>query len=124
MHLRRIRVYLSILEKIKSMEDIQRKLQVQTDNLENRFKAMEETYSEIKNYIMSPEIDFKREIYDISKHLFFKIAFLACRTPICGCLIVISSSVRPSLIFYSKDELIYYRKYLSPTETIIPVEFL
>lgn len=50
------------------MEDIQRKLQVQT---ENRFKEMEEKYSEIKNYITSSEIHFKREIYDISKHLFF-----------------------------------------------------
>lgn len=52
------------------MKDTQSKLQVQMDTLENRCKAMEEKYSEIKNDITSSEINFKREIYDISKHSF------------------------------------------------------
>lgn len=37
------------------------------DILENCCKVMEEKYLEIKNDIISFEINFKREIYDISK---------------------------------------------------------
>lgn len=68
MHLRRIEISLSILEEVQSMKVNQSKLQDQMNTLENRCKATEEKYSEIKTYITSSEINFKREIYDISKH--------------------------------------------------------
>lgn len=52
------------------MEDIQRNLQVEMDTLKNSCKTMEEKYSEIQNNMTSSEINFKREIYDISKQSF------------------------------------------------------
>lgn len=52
------------------MEDIQKNLQVEMDTLKNSCKTMEEKYSEIQNNMTSSEINFKREIYDISKHSF------------------------------------------------------
>eukprot|EP00105_Crassostrea_gigas_P012784 XP_011428889.1 PREDICTED: uncharacterized protein LOC105329368 isoform X2 [Crassostrea gigas] len=78
---------------IRLMKDTQSKLQVQMDTLENRCKAMEEKYSEIKNDITSSEINFKREIYDINLYI---ILFLI--------LLIIA------VIFMAQKELLH-RKY-------------
>lgn len=69
-NLRKIEISLSILGEIQFLEGIQSKLQVQMNTLEKSCKAMEEKYSEIKTNITSSEINFKREIYDISKNSF------------------------------------------------------